>query len=69
VPIILKSGVAVMIAETEADVRADDETVRLEAEVRKAELLARRAEARLRQLKAERERTELLAMKKPKPQA
>jgi hypothetical protein len=40
----------------------DDEEV-LEREVRVAELLARRAEARLRQLEAERKRAELLRAK------
>jgi hypothetical protein len=41
---------------------SDDEEV-LEREVRVAELLARRAEARLRQLEAERKRAELLRAK------
>lgn len=40
----------------------DDEEI-LEREVRIAELLARRAEARLRQLEAERKRAELLRAK------
>ena len=40
----------------------DDEEV-LEREVRVAELLARRAEARLRQLEAERKRSEMLRAK------
>jgi hypothetical protein len=40
----------------------DDEEV-LEREVRVAELLARRAEARLRQLEAERKRADLLRAK------
>jgi hypothetical protein len=41
---------------------SDEEEV-LEREVRVAELLARRAEARLRQLEAERKRAELLRAK------
>jgi hypothetical protein len=41
-----------------------DEEATLEREVRIAELLARRAEARLRQLEAERKRAELLKIKK-----
>jgi hypothetical protein len=41
---------------------SDDEET-LEREVRVAELLARRAEARLRQLEAERKRAELLRAK------
>jgi hypothetical protein len=43
---------------------SDDEEV-LEKEVRVAELLARRAEARLRQLEAERKRAELLRARNP----
>ena len=44
-----------------------DEELALEREVRIAELLARRAEARLRQLEAERKRSELLKNKKVVP--